>query len=187
MNERVRMSDEEREGFSETIETLRNQTLSQEEIQKRELKKKQDEFQNTATQLERDRDGWKDRYTGAMISRSLVDAAVQHGAYDPEQITGILGAKTRLVEKLDEDGKATGGHEVMVDFDTFDGEGKPVKLILSPSETVKSMKETERFANLFVAKGSAGLGQHGSAGQGSPAAPPDDINSYMEWRKQNPQ
>ena len=186
LQETARMSDEERGSLADTIETLRKQTLTQEEIAKRELAKKQTEFQTTAKRLEVERDSWKERYTGALIGRSLVDAAVQHAAYDPEQITGILGSKTRLVETLDDDGKPTGQHEVMVDFDTVDSDGKSVTLTLSPAETVKSMKETERFANLFVAKGSQGLGLHGNEQAGSDA-PPDDMNQYMEWRKRHPQ
>ena len=185
LQERVRMSDEERGGLSDTIETLRKQTLTQDELTKRELAKKQTEFQTTAKRLETERDSWKDRYTGATIGRSLVDAAVQHGAYDPEQITGILGSKTRLAEKVDEDGKVTGQHEVIVDFDTVDAEGKPVTLALSPIETVKAMKEAEKFANLFVAKGSKGLGLTASE-QGGSDGPPEDMAAYMEWRKRHP-
>jgi hypothetical protein len=182
----VRLSDSERTSLSDTIESLRKQTLTQDEISKRELAKKQTEFQTTAKRLEEERDVWKERYTGATIGRSLVDAAVQHAAYDPEQITGILGGKTRLVEKTDEAGKAIGGYDVIVDFDTVDSEGKPVTLSLSPAETVKTMKETERFANLFVAKGSAGLGLTGSE-QGGSDAPPEDMAAYMEWRKRHPE
>ena len=161
-------------------------TLTQDEIAKRELAKKQTEFQSTAQRLEKERDSWRDRFTGAEIGRSLVDAAVQHAAYDPEQITGILGSKTHLVDDLGEDGQPTGTYKVLVDFDTVDSDGKPVTLSLSPGETVKTMKETKRFANLFVAKGSSGLGLHGSD-QGGSDAPPDNINAYMEWRKTHPQ
>ncbi len=182
----VRLSDDERTSLSDTIESLRKQTLTQEEIGKRELAKKQTEFQDTAKRLEEERDVWKERYTGATIGRSLVDAAVQHAAYDPEQITGILGSKTRLVGRTDEAGKAIDGYDVIVDFDTVDSDGKPVTLSLSPAETVKSMKETERFANLFVAKGSAGLGLTGSE-QGGSDAPPEDMAAYMEWRKRHPE
>lgn len=186
LQETVRLSDDERSSLGDTIESLRKQTLTQDEISKRELAKKQTEFQTTAKRLEEERDVWKKRYTGATIGRSLVDAAVQHAAYDPEQITGILGSKTRLVEKTDEAGKVTDGYDVVVDFDTVDSEGKPVTLSLSPAETVKTMKETERFANLFVAKGSPGLGLTGSE-QGGSDAPPEDMAAYMEWRKRHPE
>lgn len=186
LQETVRLSDDERTNLSETIETLRKQTLSQDEIAKRELSKKQTEFQTTAKRLEEERDSWKNRYTGAKIGRSLVDAAVQHKAFDPEQITGILGNKTRLIDAVDDDGKPTGKDEVIVDFDTVDSDGKPVTLTLSPAETVKAMKETPRFANLFVTKGSPGLGLQASE-QGGSDAPPEDMAAYMEWRKTHPQ
>jgi hypothetical protein len=179
----VNMTDAEREGLSETIASLRDQTKTASELKRQELKKKEEEFSKRYDTVKGERDGWKTKFANAEINRSLMDAASKFKAYDAEQLVGILSSKTRLVEAVDDVGAPTGKFSVVVDYASQDEDGKDITLVLSPQETVKAMSETERHANLFVARGAPGLGQKGNDAKADDKPPTHDMKAYMAWRK----
>lgn len=183
LQQQVQLTQQQREELESTIESLKTASLTKEELAKREQRKLEEQYKGQVEVLAKERDQWKNRFTSETIQRALYDAGKSYGAYDESQIAKLLGPSTRLVETRDE---ATNepSLSVVVDFDHVDENGKPSKLQLSPTEAVKIMKETERFANLFVAKGSAGLG---ASGNKQDAGQPDlsSMEAYMEWRKKN--
>jgi hypothetical protein len=182
MQQKMQMTQQEREELESAIETLKTQSMTKEELAKREAKKLEEQFKTQVETLAKERDDWRNRFTSETIQRALYDAGKQFEAWDETQIAKLLGPSTRLVETRGEDNNVS--LSVVVDFDHTDEAGKPTKLQLSPTEAVKIMKETDRFANLFVAKGSAGLG--GSANRVDPGDPDlSDMNRYMEWRSKN--
>jgi len=179
---RVKMSDGEREQLTNTVETLRTQTLTEKELAKREATKKDAQHQTTVTSLTKERDDWKSRYTGAEIKRAIVDGANHEDveAFDASQMVDLLVGKTSLVSNED------GSQKVVVALQSKNEEGEAVELALDPVEAMKAMKGEARFANLFVKKGSAGLGETGNVGAGKGAPDMANMAEYMAWRKDNP-
>jgi hypothetical protein len=176
----LNLTKQQREELETTIESLKTSSMTKEELSKREQKKLEEKYSNEVKTLAQERDLWRNRFTSETIRRSLYDAGKSFGAYDESQIAQMLGPSTRLVEaKNEETGEPT--LQVLVDFDHVDENGKPTRLQLSPTEAVKLMKETDRFANLFVAKGSPGLG---GSGNKQDAASPATMTTeeYLKWR-----
>ena len=152
------LTKKENEDLSLKIENMRKDFMTKEELAKVESEKSRKATNKQVSDLEKDRDTWKNRYTNSTIERALIDAAHETKAYNPEQILAILKPNTQLVEAMDDDGKATGNYEPKIDYTTTDKDGKSVKLTLTPLEAAKKMMEEERFANLFVSSTKGGLG-----------------------------
>jgi hypothetical protein len=87
-----------------------------------------------------------------------MDAAVKNDAFNPDQIVTILKTNTQVVETKDDEGQPTGSFEVKTTFNTKNEKGEPVTLVLSPSEVVKKMSQTDSFLNLFKDKTASGYG-----------------------------
>lgn len=181
---KVALSDQQREEMESTIETLRTQSLTTDELAKRDAKKLAGTHQKTVDSLTVERDDWKTLFTGAEIRRGIVDAAVAAQVYDPEQIVEILEKNTHLVEETDEATKKT-SRKIVVDFESQDDDGNNVVLNLSPDDALKAMREVKRFANQFVQEGQPGLGQQGNADEADGAPNMDSMESYMKWREKN--
>ena len=85
--------------------------------------------------------------------RALQDAAIEHESYSTTQVVTLLKSMTRLVEKVDANGKGTGQFDVMVDFPDKDATtGQSVMTSKTPTEAVKRMTEIPEFQNLFRKK-----------------------------------
>lgn len=158
LKQKSTLSDEERTALETRIETLRTESLSKEELAKREKDKILKLHETEKTSLTGERDLWKSRYTDASIVRSISDAASEFKSYRPSQIVAILRPNTRLVEALDDAGKPSGNFIAKVTLSDVDKEGKPVTLDVSVSDAVKRMKEMEEYANLFISEGTGGVG-----------------------------
>lgn len=185
LSAKVQLTSGERSELEARIETLNNQLLTKDELQKKEAAKAAKKYQDEIQALTADLDSWKHKYENATIIRALSDAAEKNQAYRTSQIIAILRDKTRLVEDLDQDGKPTGEMIPQVSFQDVDGNGNPVSLTLSPSEAVKRMQEMEEFANLFVTDGVGGFGGRSKPGTKKPnlADVAKDAAAYREARK----
>jgi parvulin-like peptidyl-prolyl isomerase len=175
------MTAEERDEMKQTIESLRTQTLTQDELQKREAKKAADAHKKEIDTLAGERDQWKGRYESETVMRAILDASSD--AYEASQIVAILGPKTRLTSVKNEE---TGEESLqpITKYEHVDEDGKPKTLEISPQEAVKLMKETRRYHNLFISDKVAGLGLTGSVDmEGEPDM--DDMAKYMKWRESN--
>ena len=191
LKDQVTMTSDERTELEERIEKLQEQTMTQEEIAKRNTTKAGQAHQKELDKLTTERDHWQSNYTNERVSRSLQDAAIEAKATVPEQIVSLLGPQTVLSPVLDEVGKPTGAYEPLVKFVDVDDDGKPATLALSPGDAMKRMKELpDRFGNLFMNPGSGGFGaDNGAGGKGGKKQTVDTIKdpaAYMKWRKENP-
>ena len=164
---KAELSKTERDELDVRIKAMKQANMTKEELAKQDRLTTDSEHEAAVITLTTERDIWKNRYTNETISRSIVDASVEHDAVSPEQIIAILQSKTQLEETQDGEGKKTGRYEPMVDLDVIDDAGQTKTLHLTPSAAVKKMREIEKYQNLFNAKGTGGLHQYNrSAGSG---------------------
>lgn len=170
------------------IEELNSSLLTKDELAKKEREKLVNENKKKEETLTSERDTWKNRYTDAIISRSITDAAVTGDAFSPSQIVSLLRQEARLVEETDAEGKPNGIFTTKIKFKGRDKDNKPVILDLTVEETIKQMKEmTDLYGNLFKSTMSGGLGGKGSGTGGSTGngQPRPDMSQeeWREWRK----
>lgn len=178
----------ERDELDARIKVMKQATMTKEELAKTERLAADSEHAEVVTTLTTERDKWKNRYTSETISRSIVDASVEHDAVSPEQIIAILQSKTQLEEVQDAEGNKTGRYEPMVDFDVTDDEGQTKTLHLTVTAAVKKMREIDKYQNLFNIKGQGGLGQYNRSsgtqkGQTDMKKLAQDPKAYRESRE----
>ena len=147
-------------------------TLAKEELERSkkahaaELKKTQDE-----------RDGYQTLFAKHKIETEITQAAIAGEAFSPQQINVLLSGKAKLVPKDNGDFAVEIEHTEIKD-------GVSQKLILSPTDAVKRMKEdTAQWGNLFKSgvKGGVG-GSNDSGGKENFKAIISDPAKYRENR-----
>lgn len=163
----------DREALQKQIESLREASMTQEEIAKKNAEKQKKEAEEALNSLKGEAESWRSKYTVSTIERSLVDAASSNDAYKPSQIVAILKNSAELVPITDEDGQETGNFEVKVKIS--DG-GKT--LTMSPNDAVKHMVSMDEYLNLFKSNERTGFSRSGNASGG-----PQDI---AELARTNP-
>jgi hypothetical protein len=165
------LGDEERGKLEGQLEDLRKQHRTKEEQAKHDRLALQDQFEVQLTESKKQAAHWENEYRTSTITRSLMDAAVTHDAFMAEQVVTILRDHTKLVEPVDENGKALKGAPLaaMVDLpDTDVDTGKPIVTQRTPAEAVKRLKELQ--PNLFKANVVSGVGGNSSTGGVTPGA-----------------
>lgn len=171
------LTQQERDRLAGQIEELKTQYQTKEQQQQSEYTKLQTTSAKQIKDMTGERDTWKGRFEGTVKKTEIRDASREHKAISEEQIEAIVLPITRIVEDL-EDGKPTGTMVARCTFMAKDKDGKPVKLELSVSDTVKAMREwPEKYGNLFKSDSNGGTGQIpnlGSVNGGGGALP--DIN-----------
>lgn len=148
------MTATEREEQAKRITKLENDLLSKEDLAKKESNKLKTDYEAQIQTLTTQATTYQQKYVDSTIRRSLVDAAVNHKAYNPGQVLAILMPATSLNDK----------DEVVVTVKDMTEDGKPIVLEMTPEAAVKHLAEKEEFFNLFLTKGAAGLG--GTTGNG---------------------
>lgn len=164
--EALNLSTKQKEALEAQLEEIRMQGLSKEEQAKAAAEKERKDFERQLKDAQGKHDSLFQTYSSEKLSRELVDAAVRHDAFNPEQIVEMLLGRARVADELDEANKPTGRRIVRVKLDVT-REGKRVSLDLTPDEAVNAMKgDVERFGNLFKAKIAGGLGATAPAPNG---------------------
>jgi hypothetical protein len=139
--------------------------------QEAEAKKYKDELDATAAKLQ-----------SYKIGNGLLAAAQSTAAYRPAQLQNLFSNATKLVPVLDKEGKPT-GEEMLQLTVTLDGK----EIAGTPEEVFTTMKEHPEYANLFIGKGSGGLGGSGNSGTGAGRVDQERLKNdpayYAEQRK----
>lgn len=157
-----------RDELDARIVIMKKANMTSEELAKQERLTADNEHELAVTTLTTERDKWKSRYTNETISRSIIDASIEHDAVLPEQIIAILQSKTQLEEVLDAENNKTGVYVPMVDFTITTDDGQSQVLHLTTSATVQKMREIPKYQNLFNIQGKGGLNQYNrSSGSGN--------------------
>lgn len=177
----------EKESLEKRIDDLQAQYLTVEEKARRDQEAAEKIRSEEITVLTADRDSWQLKHSELVIDTAITKAAADYKALFHEQITALLTPKTKLIEKLDDEGKPTGDYEPKVAFPDKDKDEKPIILELTVSEAVKRMKELEKYGNLFEGGKTGGLGGTGSTTSGKAIdlikIAKEDPAAYRELRK----
>lgn len=178
------LTSDEKSELQVKITQLEEQYMSKEELSKRESTKKQKQFETDLNTANDSSKKWEAMYSSSTIDRALYDAAVEADAIHPSQIVTLLQGNTQLVEE-------NGRYSPVVKFNDKSEDGKDVVLDLSPTETLKRMKElTDLHSNLFKSTQTSGVGGTGNAGGSTNHPKFDELMAdpvkYAKWRKENP-
>ncbi len=188
----LKTDSEGREAMEIEMEDLRQRTLTQDEIQKREAKKAADKYTKDLEVAKSDAETWKSEYNGLRISYEINGASADNKVLPEsyEMVEAFLSPNTKLVELRDGEGVGTGKYESMVDFSDVDSEGKPIVAQMTVPAVLKRMSELpEKYGNLFEGQKISGTG--GSSGSSGPTGKVDpskmSTEDYIKYRKENPQ
>lgn len=191
LQQSIQTDTEGREALEVELEDLRQRTLSQDEIQKREAKKASDKYSKDLEAAKADAEIWQGEYNDLRISHEINHASAEHKVLPEsyELVESFLRPNTKLVEIRDEEGKPTGKLENTVDFSDIDSEGKPIIVQMSVTQVLKRMSELpEKYGNLFEGQKISGTG--GSSGSG-PTGKLDpskmSTEEYIAYRREHPQ
>lgn len=185
------LSEQQTTDLNAKIEELQNQSLSKEEIAKREKDKLQKDYDVKLTQATEQQKTWQGRFSNKVIEVDVLREADKADAYNPEQILDLLRNKSRTVEGVGEDGKPNGKFVTRINIDSEDDAGVVKTLDLTATEAIKLMKEQKKYANLFIVEGTGGVGG-GPNRDGNPLIKKaDDLmkmtdEQYRKYRKENP-
>ena len=185
-----KLSQDDRDDLEKQIEVLQKQYMTGEERARQASEKMSKKHDEEFKLAQSDRDGWKVRYTEAVIDSAIIGAASVNKAVSPVQIAAMLKPATKLTEKLDDEGKPMGSYEPRVTFMDTDKDDKPVELDLTIPEAVKRMAELEQYGNLFEGSKVGGLGgRSGTKGRTVDIAKiaVEDPALYRKLRKEQPE
>jgi len=160
------LNDQERHNLAQKIEDLQNSVLTKEQLAAKTEEKLKKTLETTTKELTEDRDSWKNRFHTTQIQQAITSEAVTHKAFDSDALIAMLEPKTRLVEVIDDEGKATGQFVPKTKYVDKDKDGKVVNLDLTVPEVVAKMKENPRFGYLFESTATAGVGAGNRSGGG---------------------
>jgi len=180
------LTEQQKEELQSRIDQIQAETLTQQELSKKEKEKLSKEWEKREKTLNSERDYWKNLYTAEKIQREITDAAITHEAISPIQITEQMTPKAKLVEVI-RDGKPTGIWETRVTLRDKNENGEVIMLELPVTEAVKRMKESQENWNLFNSGANGGLGAFNNTTSGTlkGTRPPKDHAQYKKWKQQN--
>lgn len=192
LQQSMQTNSEGREAMEVELDELRQRTLSQDEIQKREAKKAQDKYSKDLLVAQESAKTWQGEYNDLRISNEITNASAGTKVLKQSfgMVESFLRPNTKLVELRDDDGNPTGSYEGIVDFADNDDDGKPIIVQMSIPQAIKRMSDLpDKYGNLFEGQKISGTGT--SSGSGSPGnkADPSKMSTedYIKYRKENPQ
>lgn len=183
---------EGREAMELELDELRQRTLTQDEIQKREAKKAADKYTKDLEVAQEDAKTWQGEYNNLRISYEINAASAEHKVLPEsyELVEAFIRPNTKMVDIRDDEGVITGKSETMVNFSDVDSEGKPIVAQMTVPAVLKRMSDLpEKYGNLFEGQKISGTG--GTSGGAGPTGKIDpskmDTEAYIKLRKENPQ
>lgn len=179
------LSQQERTELQNELEAVQSQLRTREQQAAYEAKKAQEQFKQTLETTTGERDHYKSLFETQTRDNAIMAAAVEHEAYNPEQFISVLGPRTKIVEELDGNGEKTGRLVPRVEVEVTGEDGTTSTELRPVSDAVAQMKEDrEKYGNLFIRKGAAGIGEGSNpSAAGRPLDPSKmSMEEYMKNR-----
>lgn len=173
LEEQNKSRSEQATELQKQLEQTRKSLMTKEELAAEERAALEKQNAEKIENLTGEASNWKNKFQNLLIEQEIVKA-VGSDAVSPEQFLWFLSPKAAISDAVDDDGNPTGEFKVSIDLDGH---------TLSPEDTVKRMKENEKYYNLFKSNLKGGMGG-GSAGKGSSMTPADLKNATPEeWAR----
>lgn len=190
------LATEQRSKFESELQDLQASFRTKEQQQEYERKQERERFTQEMTGYKEAAIKWEHMYKDSVIQRSLQDAAVSAGAFNPSQVVNLLSPMTQMRPIVDENGlELEDRMDPKVDFPDIDEKtGEKITTLRTPQEAVQRMKElSEHHGNLFRANVVSGIGS-GAATGGVTSGEGGRIDvtkltseQYRKMRKENPE
>jgi hypothetical protein len=182
----ARLTEEEKANLTARIETLQSENLTKEQQLTREIETHKKKATETEKALTQRAEQWQGRYADLLVDNAISKAANTNDVFKESQMVDFLKPKAKVIQVVGDDGKPKDEFQVVIKFNDVDAKtGSPVSLELSPSDTVKRMKELpEEYGNLFKSGVQAGVGRTKAGGAtGEPDVSKMGAKEYREYRK----
>jgi hypothetical protein len=190
------LANDQRSKFEAELQDLQKSFRTIEQQQEYERKQERVRFAQEMTGYKESANKWEHMYKDSVIQRSLQDAAVSAGAFNPSQVVNLLSPMTQMRPVVDENGvELEDKMDPKVDFPDIDEKtGESITTLRTPQEAVQRMKElSEHHGNLFRANVVSGIGS-GAATGGVTSGEGGRIDvtkltpeQYRKMRKENPE
>ena len=189
------LANDQRSKFEAELQDLQKSFRTIEQQQEYERKQERIRFSQEMAGYKEAATKWEHMYKDSVIHRSLQDAAVSAGAFNPSQVVNLLSPMTQMRPIVDENGvELEDKMDPKVDFPDIDEKtGESITTLRTPQEAVQRMKElSEHHGNLFRANVVSGIGS-GAATGGVTSGEGSRIDvtkltaeQYRKMRKENP-
>lgn len=181
------LSSQERNELQSELETVQSQLRTREEQARYEAKKQQEKFQSSLEQTTSERDRFKVLFETQTRDNAIMQAALAHDAYNPEQFISVLGPRTRIVEEVNEQGEKTGRLVPRVEVQVTGEDGSTSNELRPVGDAVAQMKdEPEKYGNLFRNHAANGIGVGSNPTAGGRLLDPSKVSTeeYFKNRDQ---
>lgn len=135
------------------IKELSDAMLTKEELARQQSEELKNSFETQIKELTGKAETWEQRYISKEVEVAIASAAAKHDAFDADQLSLIIGPKTRVEEITDDKGVGTGRFKSIT---TIEIDGK--KLELPTVDAVGKLREAGLYPNQFRVKGQPGTG-----------------------------
>lgn len=179
---------QQKEELDTRITTLQQQHLTEQQKLALELDKVNKKYKTETENLGAEANKWKNQFNSMLVTNSILEGATKHQAASAKQMIAMLGSQVKVVEEVDDNGKATGRYVPKLPMTILDPKTKkPVQVELDVVEAIGKLREDPEFANLFLVDGKPGLGGSNANAGGANGGTPDIASmspaQYREWRK----
>jgi hypothetical protein len=184
ISENKNLTEKERDELATRIEQLQNETMTAQEVAKREKEKITKDYTKQVDRERADKERIWNKYSNEKITREIQDAAIEHDAVSTTQIVNLLQPSCKVIDELGKEGQPTGDYVTRVAFRDKDDKGTTITLELNVTDAVKRMKEMPEHWNLFKSGANGGIGLFNtpqSVARGS--KPPKNPAEYRKWRE----
>jgi hypothetical protein len=180
------LSVQERNELQQELETVQAQLRTREEQARYEAKKQSEKFQQTLEQTTGERDRFKTLFETQTRDNAIMQAAVQHDAYNPEQFISVLGPRTKIVEEVNEQGEKTGRLVPRVEVQVTGEDGTTSTELRPVEDAVAQMKdEPEKYGNLFRNNVAGGIGEGSNPSGGGRPLDPSKVSTEEYFKNRD--
>jgi hypothetical protein len=178
------LTQQERDDLQTRIDALTSQHQTESERLKSQLDKTTKESKAALEAAANESSRWQKEYQRLLISNGIAAGAMEHKAANPDQLTAMLLPQAKVVEVLDDSGKATGVFEARLPMTVTDKKtGKPVAVELPLVEAIGKLREDPKNANLFLVDGRPGFGGSNAGSAGGNPNPDVTKMSHEQFRE----
>lgn len=151
LNDQSNLTAKEKEELQNRLKELEEANMTSEQKIAKQLEENNKKHSKELEGLTSEKDTFKVLFQQTKITNALTQAAVKHGAFNPQHVVSLLSTEARLDEEKDEKGNGKGSWKVVVPFTLKDAKGNEEHKELDPDEAVKHFLTLPENANLVKA------------------------------------